>query len=272
MAENNNTFSAEELKARFNPEGSQLRNMQHRMTEMVLCFDEICQRNNIPYWLCSGTLLGQVRHGGYIPWDDDLDVEILREDYPRLMEALKRELPENYVVQNEDTDDGYFFCFAKLRDKNSYLEETNNYDRIFKYRGIFIDIFTFEKFPPLLNWIACRAHGFCYRVMKNPRLTDDEARRRVRRILWWCNHLVFPILRAFAKLSPTKELRYSPGIPYANTTFRTELFPLQRANFDGHLLNVPRDTHGYLKRKFGNYMQLPDLSNIHPHAETIEIR
>ena len=84
------TFDAEALKARFNPDGSPLRRMQDRMTEMLREIDAICRRHNIRYWLCSGTLLGCIRHGGYIPWDDDLDIEVLREDYDRLMEILPR--------------------------------------------------------------------------------------------------------------------------------------------------------------------------------------
>lgn len=265
------TFNADELKARFNPEGSLLRRQQNRMTEMLLCFDEICKRHDIPYWLCSGTLLGCIRHGGYIPWDDDLDVEILHADYDRLMKALREDLPPQYDIQNDDTDPGYFFCFAKMRDKRSFLEETNHYDRIFSQRGIFIDIFTFEKMPPLLHWISCRTHGFAFKVMKNPKYTDEQAMRKVRRILSLNKRFVFPLLRAIAALWPTKQLRYSPGIPFNNTIYREETFPLTTAKFEGHDMPVPRDCHAYLTRKFGNYMSLPNLENLQLHSDQLTI-
>ena len=62
------------LREKFNPDGSMLRKQQLRMLEILLYIDKVCKENNINYWLSSGTLLGAVRHGGFIPWDDDLDI------------------------------------------------------------------------------------------------------------------------------------------------------------------------------------------------------
>ena len=141
--------------------------MQHRMTEMLRVIDGICHRHGLRYWLCSGTLLGAVRHEGYIPWDDDLDIEMMRPDYDRLMEILPRELPEDMALQTPDTDAGYFFCYAKVRDRRSRLSETNDYDRIFEHRGIFIDIFPYEKMPLPLLWVSNRTFGRIYKVMRH---------------------------------------------------------------------------------------------------------
>lgn len=127
------TIDQEALRRRFNPEGSLIRRQQDRMTEMLKVLDGICQKHQIKYWICAGTLLGQVRHGGYIPQDDDLDVEMLREDYLRLMEILPAELPDHLALQTPDTDENYFFGYAKLRDLKSHVTEVNRYDRIFKY-------------------------------------------------------------------------------------------------------------------------------------------
>lgn len=76
----NKTFDADELKARFNPEGSMVRRHQYRMLEMVVVLDRICKKHNIPYFLYGGTLLGALRHNGFIPWDDDIDLGMMRED------------------------------------------------------------------------------------------------------------------------------------------------------------------------------------------------
>lgn len=263
------SFDPAALKARFNPEGSLLRRQQHRMTELLLAVDRICKKHDIPYWLSSGTLLGAVRHGGYIPWDDDLDIEMLRPDYERLMRVLPDELPEDMVLQTHDTDPGYFFAFAKVRDTKSRLQETNRYDRIFRYQGIYIDIFPFEKAPRLLHWISCRAHGFTYNVLNNPRNTDEEALRKVQRIGRFNRRFTFPLLRALAHLWPTRRVRYGWGVPYSDPRHLEDIFPLTTLPFEGHPVPVPHDSHRYLERKYGNYMQLPDVEALHPHYDKL---
>ena len=120
------------LRERFNPEGSLLRRQQMRMLDILLEVDKICKRHDIQYWLSSGTLIGAMRHDGFIPWDDDLDIEMMRSDYLRLMEVLPKELPEWLALQNSDTDENYFFFYAKVRDRRSRMLEQNNYDRLWK--------------------------------------------------------------------------------------------------------------------------------------------
>lgn len=266
------SFNPQELKARFNPEGSLLRQQQNRMTEMLLEFDRICKKHHIQYWLCSGTLLGCVRHGGYIPWDDDLDVEMLRKDYLRLLKILPAELPDNLQLQTPETDDGYFYAYAKLRDKRSCLAETNHYDRIFQMRGVYIDIFPMERAPQWLRWISCRTLGRTYKVLNNPRLSDAQAKKRVRRIYRLNARFVFPLLRAFAHLCPVgKKIRYSYGIPYDDIRRDDYMFPLSTRDFEGHPMPVPKDCDPYLRDKFGDYMQLPNLDDMHLHSDELTI-
>ena len=264
------SFNPEELKKRFNPEGSVLRQQQERMTEMLLVVDAICKKHGIRYWIGSGTLLGAVRHGGYIPWDDDLDLEMMREDYLKLLKVMPKELPDKYVLQTHESDPNYFYAYAKLRDKKSHLEETNHYDRIFKEQGIYIDIFPMEQAPQPLRWISCRTLGFAYKVLNNPKNSDDMAARKVRRIYNVNAKLVFPLLRAISKLWPMGEIiRYSYGIPYDSTRRRSYLFPLGTCQFEGYAMPAPHDCHLYLKNMFGDYMRLPNEDELHSHVDTI---
>lgn len=262
----------DQLRERFNPEGSLLRRQQMRMLDMLVWFDGYCREHGIRYWLSSGTLLGAVRHGGYIPWDDDLDIDMMRQDYDKLHRLMRQEadhLP--YLLQDHDTDDGYFFSYAKLRDAHSYLDESNRYDRIFRMRGVYIDLLTFEKMPPRLNWVACRSIGFCYRVLKSKHLQDTTAKHLVSLIHGTCRYLVYPLLRLLARLSRSRWVHRSPGIPYKSRTTHEEIFPTVLVEFEGHRFPAPHDTHAYLTRMFGNYMQLPPLDNIHPHSTRLEL-
>lgn len=265
------TFDPQALKAQFNPEGSLLRRQQLRLTELLMAVDKICRKHDIPYWLSSGTLLGAVRHGGFIPWDDDLDIELLRPDYERLLKVLPAELPDTMTLQTYDTDPGYIFAFAKVRDKRSWLLETNHYDRIFHQRGIFLDIFPFEKSPRLLHWVSCRAHGFIYKVLNNKKYNDTTAARKARSIYAFNRRFTFPLLRALCRLCPSDKVRYGLGVPYADTRVLSDIFPLTEIEFEGHRVFSPGNAHNYLRRKYGDYMRLPDLTHITYHAERLRI-
>ena len=133
-----------ELRMRFNPEGSILRIHQLIMLDLLKHFDAICKEHNIKYWLSSGTCLGAVRHGGFIPWDDDLDVEMLRDDYMKFEKVFKE--TDDYVLQTYKNDPYYVVPFAKLRNKKTEIAE-HGQDLRYKYKGVYIDIFVLEKIP-----------------------------------------------------------------------------------------------------------------------------
>ena len=260
-------FNAEELKARFNPEGSLLRRQQLVMLDMVTELDRICKKYDIPYFLYGGTLLGAIRHNGFIPWDDDLDLGLMRKDYLRLMKVLPDELPSHIVLQNNDTDKNYFYCFSKLRDNRSFLDE-GAYDRAFKERGIFIDIFPFEK---VHLWAQrLRLQSFAYTLYRNGN-GSESALRKIRALTWINRHISFPILRAFSKLTGGNTLTYSYGIPFHVVYEEKDIFPLTTHIFEGVELSVPGNSDHMLKSQFGDYMRLPsDLDHVEHHVLKLE--
>jgi len=259
------TFSQEELRARFNPEGSLLRRQQMVMLEMVKELDRICRKYGIPYFLYGGTLLGAIRHNGFIPWDDDLDVAMMREDYKRLLKVLPQELPEHIALQTNDTDKNYFLFITKLRDKRSFLDE-GDFDRVFKERGIFIDIFPLDK---LLPWTQrLRLQSLAYNFFRKE---GEAAMGKIRALTWFNRHVSFPMLRLLSHLSGTKALMCDYGIPFHNVYDLQDVFPLTTHVFEGVQLSVPGNSHHMLQTMFGDYMQLPsDLDNVYHHVEHIE--
>ena len=260
-----------ELRTRFNPEGSLLRRQQMRMMEILLEVDRICKKHDIPYWLSSGTLIGAMRHDGFIPWDDDLDIEMMRKDYLRLMEVLPKELPEWLALQNSDTDPNYFYFYAKVRDRRSRMLEQNGYDRLWQEQGIYIDIFPMEQHPIWLHKLTEKTVGHMYKIWRTS--TDDKkAIKSVRRIFDFNNKWLFPCLRALLSIFNFhfSIITSGMGIPFHNPRYMEEIFPLTTHLFEGHQFPVPGNADAHLRRIYGDYMQLPNLEKLALHVGKLE--
>ena len=257
------------LRAKYSPDGSPLRRQQERMLELLCEIDRICKKHGIRYWLSSGTLIGAVRHGGFIPWDDDLDIEMMREDYDRLMDILPTELPPTMALQNHRTDHTYFFFYAKVRDRRSLLSEGNNYDRMWKEQGIYIDIFPLEYQPISIHKISEKTAGHMYKIWRT--CTDDNLGiRKVMRLFHFNRRFVFPLLRLLCSISGTDVITSGMGIPYHNPRFAKDIFPLATLKFEGREFPVPHNYDHMLRLMYGDYMQLPPEERITTHCVRLE--
>lgn len=258
------------LRQRFNPDGSVLRRQQMRMLELLLELDRICKKHGLKYWLIGGTLLGAVRHKGFIPWDDDMDVQMLRPDYLKLMDIMPTELPPTMAIQNRKTDVNYFYQYAKLRDRRSHIEEAVGYDRVFKEQGIFIDIFPIDRHPKWLQRLSMDTIGHSYKILKRKNLTDSQAMRRVRQLVCFNERLVYPLFRFISQLTGGPYLD-AFGVPYIVPRDINDILPLSEMTFEGHLLPVPHDSNKVLREQYGDYMRLPNIDSIAPHVSKITI-
>ena len=253
----------EELRVKYNPEGSELRSLQMRLLEMLEFIDDICKKNNIKYWLSSGTCLGAVRHGGFIPWDDDVDIEMMREDYLKFERVFKEN--EKYVLQTSSTDFFYTQPFAKLRDKRSYFQEGEDacISSKYKYTGVFVDFFVMESSP---YWVAesCHyLHGFLRHISYRLKNTLPY------RILYWPFKMITfsytSLMKALFTKSDGDILRHTCGTGcHKNIRVKKDIFPLTYAEFEGKRYPIPGNVDAYLKRMFGNYDELPNT--IHQHT------
>ena len=126
---------------------SDLRKLQLVQLSLLREVDRICRAHGIRYYLVAGTLLGAVRHAGFIPWDDDLDIKMPYRDYLRFCEICKTELdPEKYFLQNLDNDPQHLYIFAKFRRKNTLCVRKGQEHMGF-HHGIYIDIFPSYPIP-----------------------------------------------------------------------------------------------------------------------------
>lgn len=259
-----------ELRQKYNPEGSELRQLQLEMLEILITVDRICKKHNIPYWIEGGTLLGAVRHEGFIPWDDDLDIALMKRDYKKLIKILQDELPQEYALQTHDTDHNYFQPFAKVRSLSSEIEELNGYDRNYIYKGAYIDIFSMEKGFNTLSKVS----SYIYYLLRKSsyKITNCFFRKTFLNAFYYIVKLIICVFKLCNFLFRPQRITYSYGV-YFNCSYKYEqIFPISSIKFEGCIFNAPNDVNKYLIETFGNYKQLPPeesrKTHIHSYKKT----
>jgi len=257
----------------YNAEGTNLRKAQLRLLEILIEFDRICKKHNIQYFLSGGSCLGAVRHGGFIPWDDDIDIDIWHTDYKRLEKALHSELPDWVKVQSSKTDKGYYHFYMRLVDVNSHIMYEDNFVRNkMKYTGLFIDLL------PL-------SHSFSFKVRKvlNRKLRLAYSMFRVgakKKHKQYIAYLTLPIYMLLwglyslvSKVAPSDKISHAvpsihnPKLKYSNC------YPPVVTKFEGHEFLGPAKPHEYLKELYGDdYMTIPPKSKRLIHASDIKFK
>ncbi len=254
-----------ELRAKFNPDGSDLRKMQLRMLEMLKYIDRICRENDIKYWLSSGTCLGAVRHGGFIPWDDDVDIEMLEEDYRKLEKILREsETNTNYVLQDSSNDPGYVQMFSKLRDLKSEVKEDAITDNWIKFRGCYVDIFIIE---PSENRLIHRICGIIWNkvIFTLCKIKNRLIRQSLLSIARPTLRILFKCIKKFQNKTNAKIYRHILGCEFNLPRLKEDIQETIYVPFEDTKLPIPKGYHSYLEHIYKNYESIPPVDNIHTH-------
>lgn len=252
---------------KYNPDGSTLRKAQMRMLEILKVFDTICQKHGIEYTLDGGSLLGAVRHGGFIPWDDDLDINVKRADLLKLRKILPQELPANLVYQDYFTDPYYPTLIAKVRDKHSYIYEEPCTERL-KEKGIFIDIIPLEEIPNLA-WKAKLDYwyGHCLRGIHHYADLKDTVLSWIVMPFAW---ILVQLTRMLNKFRHIDQLSHVYGWQAYGGFSKKDYYPIKRVPFEDFEACVPNNPDGVLNALFGDYMQIPPEEKRRVHSTKIE--
>lgn len=258
--------------SRYNPEGSLLRRDQKELLRILKFVAGVCEEHHLQWWLDSGTLLGAARHKGFIPWDDDIDIALMRDDYLKLEKILCEMNSEEFVFHCIKTDPDYVNTFGKFRKKSGCVKvKSKRYD-YYRWAGVGIDVFAIEK----INYPAACLGRFIYKLFINPTVHIRNTSVRHAFISFGqfvCFRLVFPFLRMVGKINPKGEYHYALGIGWTRAMYSINtLLPVSEVEFEGERMPAPNDVNGYLGILYGDWEKLPSEEQIKKSIHCQEYR
>ena len=241
-------------------------------------FISICQRLGLRYYIIGGTLLGAVRHKGFIPWDDDIDIGMLRCDYEVFLKEAPELLPDNLFLQVHESDSAYTNGYAKIRNSNTAFIQ-RYYETVKMHHGIFIDIFPLDDYS-MEDHRKFQFQKFALneRILMDVVPTGDRP-------------LKGKLVRPYAKLRyPTIEAAYAtreklfhsktqqPYIAnHCGAWGEKEIIPAEWyaegtiLEFEGLQVMAPKEYDKWLTQVYGDYMQLPPEEKRVTHHDTVVI-
>ena len=253
-------YLQQELREKYNPDGSVLRKAQLRMLEMLKYLDKTCRENSIEYWLESGTLLGAVRHGGFIPWDDDVDIAMTRKDAKKLRKILIQQSSHpDFVYQCHETDPFHFVFWDRLRDtKSANVAPSYAQDHLI-YKGLAIDIFRLDD--NINDWLQQKCISLNHYLLTLPLSENTGIWTKLRPILPFLyrlmRHIVLPVAQVLSIFHKNDYLNYSYGQPWKRKYPKDAIYPLDEIQFEGYSFKAPADLNRYLYAAFTDWKQVP---------------
>lgn len=246
-----------------------LKKVQERLLDMTRTATEILERHGIHYFIGFGSLLGAVRHKGFIPWDDDFDLFLFDEEYETALDVLRKELPEDIVVHDQVSDGSYYAAWSKLRDKNSKTKCTiYPADNEHLYTGINVDLYRIQTVcrSRLQSYIKREHIQFLVRKHTVGLIEEEEY---IRKFNLWTKEYV-RVLEEEEKQPLAEEDKVYGFVVFIDYFELDEIWPLKRYEFEGNLFWGPNNYDAILKRTYGNYMELPQYEKRLPHYDEVE--
>lgn len=261
---------------------TQLQQMQNAELDIFKVFIEMCEKLHLNYYVMGGTLLGAVRHKGFIPWDDDIDVGMLRDEYEIFMREAGSLLPPHLFLQNHRTEREFHSNAAKLRNSNTTFIETGIKNAKINH-GIFIDIFPLDYYPDTSMkelWLKIRKKVISARI--NMVFEREHPENAVKRLLKAPLKILYPTISKAVKKMESVYMSCPVSSKIANHNGaweEKEIVPVQwyaqgcELQFEGITVRGPKEYDKWLTQVYGDYMQLPPVEKrvTHHHTEVIDL-
>lgn len=247
-----------------------LRQLQLTELEILKEIDRFCKNNNIAYSLYAGTLIGAVRHKGFIPWDDDLDICMSRAEYNRFLDLWEKNPPKGYVLQNKDNSPSFSQSFSKVRkDHTTFLQQGETPGDY--HTGIFVDVFPIDRIPK--GWFARQI--FIWRCMRYQLYTREYAPSDNGKIIKLISEILLKTNSSKTRAKKRNKLlskvtKYNSDSQLStvaietNCTLRVPLPPtlmdeFVSLEFEGCRFQCMKSWDECLRIKYSDYMQLPPV-------------
>lgn len=257
-----------------------LKKHQRLMLNMLYEIDRICKKHSIPYMLFSGTALGAVRHHGFIPWDDDLDIIMLRPNYERFLEIAPTEIDSNeYFLQKEFSEHWPMF-FSKLRKNGTACIERYIPKDTHMHQGIYVDIFPCDNLSN--NWIGSKLQFLASKIViakalnRRGYLTDSKLKKL---FILLCKPIPDGALKRFVKLEKQTDSKMVHCFFGASSKYEKSVFPRQWIRdtislpFETGEFPVPCYYDSLLRAMYGDYMKPTPVTErkYKVHAELVDL-
>lgn len=251
---------------------------QEEMFKILHEIDRICRKHDIKYWLEFGTLLGAVRHKGFIPWDDDCDIGMMRSDFNKLREVIPGELSKDFFFQTNKTDPNYWRKMAKIRSNKVKMIEHDEVENENYHQGVYVDIFIYDFYPAWALRVAAVLNA-CQDVRKMRRKYPKKSLlRNIVNLACFPVTIFYNILRGlfkclFKKYQNIRSDYIGSGMDQSGSIYlvRAEkIFPLTKElQFGCDKFFVPNQFEEVLKDIYGDYLTLPREEDRKSHSKCI---
>lgn len=249
------------------------------MIEILKYIEGMCEQNNLKYFIIGGTLLGAVRHKGFIPWDDDIDIMMSREDHKKLIQLIKNDNNERFGILDRSIDPNYPLELSKVIMKDTICILNDELKAVQNECEIFVDVFTLEYFKDEVS----RRNRKYVRLFENARkkvVIDNLKPSNFRNVLK-VFRIVSNVIVPFNVVEFYKRRHVSNSGPYAGFAVEQcsdflckveDIYPLKKIDFEDVKVWAPNNPDSLLRSQYGeNYMQLPPEDKRHTHSQSISI-